>query len=98
MSISKDRWQKREAFSALLEKGDYQGYITTDDIIAVFPEAEELEDRMDRLQAFFRESGIEVFEDHSQIPENLRPEVEVDEAEAFVKLLLRTATSADGKV
>jgi len=54
MSISKDRWQKREAFSALVEKGDYQGYITTDDIIAVFPEAEELEERMERLQAFFR--------------------------------------------
>jgi RNA polymerase primary sigma factor len=83
MSISKDRWQKREAFSALLEKGDYQGYITADDIIAVFPEAEELEDRMERLQAFFRESGIEVFEDHSQIPENLRPEADADEAETF---------------
>src|SRR3990172_1186909 len=83
MSISKDRWQKREALTALLEKGDYQGYVTTDDIIAVFPEAEELEDRMERLRAFFHESGIEVFEDHSQVPENLRPEPDPDEPEAF---------------
>ena len=38
-SVSKDRLQKREAFAALIEKGDYQGYITSDDILTVFPEA-----------------------------------------------------------
>ncbi len=41
MSVAKDRWEKREAFAALMEKGEFQGYITNDDIIIVFPEAED---------------------------------------------------------
>ncbi|MGH2628865.1 MAG: RNA polymerase sigma factor RpoD [Anaerolineales bacterium] len=83
MSLSKDRWQKREAFAALVEKGDYQGYITSDDILTVFPEAEEAEERMERLRAFFRSAGIEVFDDPTQIPAHLRPEAPLDGAESF---------------
>jgi RNA polymerase primary sigma factor len=83
MSISKDRWQKREAFSALLEKGDYQGYITNEDIIAVFPEVEDTDERLERLQAFFRGAGVEVYEDASQVPPHLRPEADFDDIEPF---------------
>jgi RNA polymerase primary sigma factor len=83
MSLSKDRWQKREAFAALVEKGDYQGYITSDDILTVFPEAEEAEDRMERLRAFFRSAGIEVFDDPTQVPAHLRPETPIEGAESF---------------
>jgi len=54
MSVSKDRWDKREAFAALIEKGDFQGYIITEDIATVFPEVEDSEDRLERLQTFFR--------------------------------------------
>ena len=35
MSVSKDRWLKREAFTALIEKGEFQGFITTEDIFTV---------------------------------------------------------------
>ena len=31
MAVAKDSWQKRDAFAALMEKGDYQGYITTEE-------------------------------------------------------------------
>ena len=58
MSISKDRWEKREAFTALIEKGDFQGFITNEDIITVWPEAEDAEERLERLQTFFRSAGI----------------------------------------
>jgi RNA polymerase primary sigma factor len=83
MAISKDRWQKREAFAALLEKGDYQGFVTTEDIATVFPEVEESEHRLERLQTFFQGAGIEVYEELNQVPAHLRPETEFDQTEVF---------------
>ena len=83
MAVAKDRWQKRDAFAALMEKGDYQGYITTEDITTVFPELEESENRLERLETFFRSSGVEVYEHVSQVPAHLRPESAYDAPEAF---------------
>ncbi len=71
MSISKDRWEKREAFAALIEKGDFQGFITNEDIISVWPEAEDAEERLERLQTFFRSAGIEVYDDMAHVPAHL---------------------------
>jgi RNA polymerase primary sigma factor len=83
MGITKERWQKREAFAALMEKGDYQGFITSEDIVTVFPEAEESDERMERLHNFFRNSGIEVFEELTQVPKHLQPETGFDQPETF---------------
>jgi RNA polymerase primary sigma factor len=83
MSISKKRWEKREAFAELLEKGDFQGFITSDDILSVFPEAEDTEERMERLQLFFRNAGIEVYEDLTQVPSHLLDESGLDEKRPF---------------
>jgi RNA polymerase primary sigma factor len=83
MSVSKERWEKREAFATLMEKGDFQGYITNDDIIIVFPEAEDSEDRLERLQTFFRSAGIEVFEEDSQVPNHLRDDSDSDDSQPF---------------
>jgi RNA polymerase primary sigma factor len=83
MSVSKERWEKREAFATLMEKGDFQGYITNDDIIIVFPEAEDSEERLERLQTFFRSAGIEVFEEDSQVPDHLRDDADGDESQPF---------------
>jgi RNA polymerase primary sigma factor len=83
MSVSKERWEKREAFATLMEKGDFQGYITNEDIIIVFPEAEDSVERLERLQTFFRSAGIEVFEEESQVPDHLRDESDTDESQPF---------------
>ncbi len=83
MTMSQDRWQKREAFVGLLEKGEIQGFITTEEIVDVFPELEDADERLERLQAFFRTSGVEVFEDFSQVPSHMRPGAELDAAETF---------------
>ena len=83
MVVSKERWQKREAFAALMEKGDYQGYITKDDIVTVFPEVEESDGRLERLEGLFRGAGVEVFADPAQIPPHLLPETTVEHPEAF---------------
>ncbi|MFP3853855.1 MAG: RNA polymerase sigma factor RpoD [Anaerolineales bacterium] len=81
MSTSQERWKKREAFAVLFEKGDMQGYITVDDLIEVFPEVEEDDDRLERLQSFFQSSGIEVYEDLDQVPVHLRVDHEAEDAE-----------------
>ncbi len=83
MNVSKERWEKREAFAALMEKGDFQGYITNEDIIIVFPEAEDSEERLERLQTFFRSAGIEVFEEDSQVPSHLRDDSDSDDSQPF---------------
>ncbi len=83
MSMAEERWQKREAFSALVEKGDYQGYVTHEDILTVFPEIEDSEEKLDRIQSFFRRTGIDVFEDQSQVPEHLIPEPGSNGVELF---------------
>jgi len=83
MSVSKNRWEKKEAFAVLLEKGDYQGYITLDDLVTVFPEAEDSEERQERLQAFFRGAGIEVYEDLSQVPLHLQEDLDIEDEKPF---------------
>jgi RNA polymerase primary sigma factor len=79
MSVSKDRWQKREAFASLLEKGDYQGFLTLEDLQGIFPELEDNPERRERLEAFFRGAGIEIYRDASQIPGYLRPDAPAPE-------------------
>lgn len=83
MKRSKDRWKKREAFATLLEKGEYQGFITTEDIITVFPEVYDSEVKTERLQNFFRSTGIEVYEDLAQVPAHLLQGVALEEREQF---------------
>ena len=93
MVVSKERWQKREAFAALMEKGDYQGYITKDDIVTVFPEVEESDGRLERLEGLFRGAGVEVFADPAQIPPHLLPETTVEHPEAFDLSVISTDDS-----
>ena len=83
MSVTKQRWKKREAFATLIEKGEYQGYIITEDIITVFPEVDDSEDRLERLQSFFRSAGIEVYEELAHVPPHLLQDVPLDEREHF---------------
>ena len=83
MKRSKDRWKKREAFAALLEKGEYQGFITTEYIITVFPDVYDSEVKTERLQNFFRSTGIEVYEDLAQVPAHLLQAVSLEEREHF---------------
>src|SRR3989304_1301721 len=76
MSVVKDRWQRREALATLLEKGDDQGYLINADLLSVFPDLEDSAERMERLHAFFRGAGIEVYRDPDDVPAHLRPQAE----------------------
>ncbi|HSR48989.1 MAG TPA: RNA polymerase sigma factor RpoD [Anaerolineales bacterium] len=83
MSSVKNRWQRREALATLLEKGDEQGYLTAADVLTVFPDLEDSNERMDRLQAFFRGAGIEIYQHPQDVPANLRPEPSSEAADSF---------------
>jgi len=83
MSISNERWQKREALVGLLEKGDFQGYVTHVEILRVFPEAEDEDDRLERLETYFRGAGIEVYAEISDVPPHMRAETEFTDGEPF---------------
>ena len=83
MSVSKQRLKKREAFVTLIEKGEYQGYLITEDIITVFPEVYDSEARLERLQTFFRRAGIEVYEDTTHVPAHMLQDAALGDREHF---------------
>jgi len=44
----------------LFDKAESQGYLTTDDILDAFPEAEETLDQLDEIFILLHSAGIEV--------------------------------------
>src|SRR3989304_4188217 len=66
----------------LLEKGKREGYVTQEEVLAYFPEAEEDVEKLDDLYTLFVEEGIDVFEtsEEEAKPEELERELEVQAA------------------
>jgi RNA polymerase primary sigma factor len=57
-----DQEQPRlEIMTALLEKADHQGFLTTDDILEVMPDAEEAMDQLEQVFSWLNAAGVEVF-------------------------------------
>jgi RNA polymerase primary sigma factor len=46
----------------LMEKAEVQGYLTTDDIMDAFPEAEEALEQLENVFIYLQEAGIEIFD------------------------------------
>jgi RNA polymerase primary sigma factor len=73
----------REMMTNLLEKGRDQGYLLTEEIIAVFPNVEEQVDSLDDLYSWLIAEGIEVVDQAPIAPSRrLREHIESAEAEA----------------
>ncbi len=51
----------------LLDKAEIQGYLTTDDILDMLPEAEETLDQLEEIFILLQEAGIEVYDDQVEI-------------------------------
>ena len=49
-----------EGLSALTEKADLQGYLTTDDLVEVYPEVYNDSERIEALLLALRRRGVEV--------------------------------------
>jgi RNA polymerase primary sigma factor len=66
-----------EGMERLLTKGRYQGFVTQDDILEIFPDAEANLDQLDELYILLLEQGIEVQEPlEHRPPVTAKPETE----------------------
>jgi len=55
--------KKHAVMSALLEKADNQGFLTTDDILEVLPDADESAEQLEEIFMWLHAAGVEVFGD-----------------------------------
>jgi len=71
------RNRSAEILSMLLERADVQGYITTDDLIEVYPEVSRDADRLEAMLTALRRRGIDIL-DHDEEQEDDRPQSDMD--------------------
>src|SRR5688572_14694531 len=67
--------------SDLLEKGRTQGYLLTDDLLALFPNAEDQIEHLDQLYTSLVTEGIEVLENAPAHPESDRRQTQEERLE-----------------
>ena len=60
-----------DVIGELLEKAEIQGYLTTDDILDQLPEAEETLEQLEEIFILLHETGIEVYDDKSDMDDDL---------------------------
>jgi RNA polymerase primary sigma factor len=81
--------------SALMERADLQGYLTTDDILEILPGANDENDQLQRLVVTLRRTGIDIIEDEDMVPAG--SENETTEAE-FTSIFNLEHIAADDTV
>lgn len=89
----KDKSKKTQNLAKLVAKGKKQGFVTQEDILEFFPEAEEDIAELDSLYTKLIEMGIDVF-DNSSSEETAEPE-EAPEPEVFEVAEADRAVSSD---
>jgi RNA polymerase primary sigma factor len=62
----------------LLEKAEIQGYLTTDDILDLLPEAEETLDQLEEIFILLHDAGIEVCENKMSAEDNVTPDLVIE--------------------
>ncbi len=72
----------------LLDKAEIQGYLTTDDILDLLPDAEETLEQLEEIFILLYEAGIEVYDD--------KVDAEVEEERALNGTVSGYETSSDG--
>jgi len=62
--------QNSQILEKLLERAEIQGYISTEDILEIYPEAARKSGQVDRLKIAIRSKGVEVLDDESVEAQN----------------------------
>ena len=70
-----------DTIAELLERGEVQGYLTLDDVLEVFPEAEENLEQLEEVFICFQSAGIEIYEDSREESGDSEVEKEKESAE-----------------
>jgi RNA polymerase primary sigma factor len=63
----------------LLDKAEIQGYLTTDDILDLLPEAEETLEQLDEVFILLHEVGIEVYDDKVDIEDEEEQSLDIED-------------------
>lgn len=72
MKASDKRNKRAESVARLMERAKAQGYLTTDEIIEAFPEAEAASKELDELFDRMNTAGLDVYEDKLDVPPSIR--------------------------
>jgi RNA polymerase primary sigma factor len=56
-------WRNREQVASLLERAEFQGYLTTDDILEAFPHAAQRAADFHRILTYLHRAGVEICDD-----------------------------------
>lgn len=81
MKYTDEQGKDAEAVAVLMDKADAQGYLLTDDIMTVFPKADEASQQLEELFAFLHGAGIEVYETHEEVPAKVRARRHLEDEE-----------------
>ena len=74
-------WEPMGAIDKLLKMAEVKGYITTDDILDVLPEAEDSLEQLEEIFYLLYESGIEIYEDSLEVEKDTLSALEEESAE-----------------
>jgi RNA polymerase primary sigma factor len=58
--------------SALMDKADVQGYLTTDDILDLLPEGDEATEQVEGLFLMLEGAGVDIYEDEAEVPDETK--------------------------
>jgi len=67
----------KSAIDQLISRGKEVGFVTQDDILEVFPEAEKNLEALDELYARLADEGVDVFDVEEEKPSDIEKEIEV---------------------
>ncbi len=73
--------QALDVVTELLEKAEVQGYLTADDVLEAFPEAEENLDQLEEVFSYLIEAGIEIY-DEDKVGDEVEGDFKASEEEA----------------
>ena len=85
-----------EILSMLLEKADIQGYLTTEDLMEVYPNVTEDRDRFEAILVALRRRGVDIL-DHDEA-ESVFDEIDDSLSDDFAPLTDLTRISSDDTV
>jgi hypothetical protein len=63
MSVFEKEIEEIDPVTLLMQKADDQGYLTSEDILEAFPEAEENIDQLEEVFILLQEAGIDIEEE-----------------------------------
>jgi len=66
MAYSGERIEQQNMLTALQERADMQGYLTSEDILEIYPQEHTTLERLEKIVSFLRHQGIEILGDENE--------------------------------